>query len=304
MTASILFSRYARRSRRYNGAVGEWFHVLRQESRGILSRTSGFIAAAGFTHSLTPARNCTYGCTYCYVPTMGIYGGLKQDDWRHWGQFTTFKTNAAALLRRQLRPAQAIYCSPLVDPYQPAEASEQLMPAILDAVLESPPRVFAIQTRGPLILRDVGRLQALARRTALRVSFSLTTNREDVRRWYEPHCAPFEERLDCIAALRDAGIDTYATLAPILPCDAEELAAAALAATTRDILGDPFHVRAVKRHGATTRPQAGRVSRVRGFEEWHEPEFQRAVVDRIRRCVESAGRRFAVGPEAFGWLAQ
>jgi len=47
------------------------------EARGILSATSGFIAEAGFTDSLAPARNCTFGCTYCYVPTMRIYGGLK-----------------------------------------------------------------------------------------------------------------------------------------------------------------------------------------------------------------------------------
>ena len=39
------------------------------------------------------------------------------------GQFTTFKTNAADLLARALRPHQRIYCSPLVDPYQPAEAN-------------------------------------------------------------------------------------------------------------------------------------------------------------------------------------
>ena len=52
---------------------------------------------------------------------MRIYGGLKPEDWRHWGQFTTFKSNAPELLRRQLRANQVIYCSPLVDPYQPAE---------------------------------------------------------------------------------------------------------------------------------------------------------------------------------------
>ena len=99
------------------------FQILETEAKSILSATTGFIAEAGFTHSLTPARNCTFGCTYCYVPTMGIYGGLKPDDWRHWGHFTTFKTNAPELLRRQLRADQVIYCSPLVDPYQPAEES-------------------------------------------------------------------------------------------------------------------------------------------------------------------------------------
>ena len=135
------------------------FQVFEAESRSILSPTAGFIAQAGFTHSLTPARNCTFGCTYCYVPTMGLYGGLKPADWEHWGEFTTFKSNAPDLLRRSLRPSMSVYCSPLVDPYQPVEAARQLMPAILDAVAERPPRVFVLQTRGPLICRDLSRLR-------------------------------------------------------------------------------------------------------------------------------------------------
>src|SRR3954464_11658128 len=109
--------------------------VRSTQSRSILSKTTGFIAHAGFSHSLTPARNCTFGCTYCYVPTMRIYGGLKREDWEHWGQFTTFKSNAPELLRRELRPHQIIYCSPLVDPYQPAEKEEQMMPRLLDVLL-------------------------------------------------------------------------------------------------------------------------------------------------------------------------
>src|SRR5581483_1002071 len=96
------------------------FEVLQAKAASILSQTTGFIRDAGFTHSLTPARNCTFGCTYCYVPTMRVYGGLEPDDWRHWGQFTTFKSNTPELLARELRDNQVIYCSPLVDPYQPA----------------------------------------------------------------------------------------------------------------------------------------------------------------------------------------
>src|SRR6266436_6455794 len=140
------------------------FQVFQAESKSILSPTSGFIRQAGFSHSLTPARNCTFGCTYCYVPTMGIYGGLKPDDWRRWGQFTTFKSNAPELLRKQVRADQVIYCSPLVDPYQPAEAEVKMMPRILDELIERPPKIFTIQTRGPLIVRDVERLKKLAAR--------------------------------------------------------------------------------------------------------------------------------------------
>src|SRR6266567_313558 len=125
---------------RYNGRVA--FAIFHADAKSILSETSGFIAQAGFTHSLSPARNCTFGCTYCYVPTMGIYGGLKPDDWRHWGRYTTFKSNAPELLRRSLRAGQIIYCSPLVDPYQPAEKTEAMMPRLLDILAKSPPRVF------------------------------------------------------------------------------------------------------------------------------------------------------------------
>jgi DNA repair photolyase len=280
------------------------FQVFEAQSASILSPTTGFIAQAGFTHSLTPARNCTFGCSYCYVPTMRIFGGLRPDDWRCWGQFSTFKSNAAELVRKQLRVGQAIYCSPMVDPYQPAEQQVELMPRILDALLETPPRAFVIQTRGLLVLRDLPKLIELSRRTSLRVSFSITTNREKIRKLYEPHCPTIESRLDAVRRLRAAGIVTFATLAPILPCDPEELASLAIEASDQDVIGDPLHVRAVKPRGATTREAAVAISERHDFSAWLKPEFQAEVATRIGRVVEKAGRRFATGPEGFAWLAQ
>src|SRR5258708_221469 len=166
------------------------FEIFETEARSILSPVSGFLLEAGFTHSLNPARNCTFGCSYCYVPTMRVQAGLGPDDWTHWGERTTFKGNAAELLRKSLRPQQVIYCSPLTDPYQPAESVERLMPGVLEAVAAFPPAVFVIQTRGPLILRDIDLLRAAARRTRLRIGFSIATDRDDARRIFEPHCAP------------------------------------------------------------------------------------------------------------------
>ena len=280
------------------------FRIYESEAASILTSTCGFIRDAGFTHSLTPARNCTFACTYCYVPTLKVYGGLKPEDWEHWGQFTTFKRNAAALLRKSLRPEQIIYCSPLVDPYQPAEADQMLMPEVLDVLIERPPRVFTIQTRGPLILRDLSRLEALARRTCLRVSFSITTDRDDVRKWYEPLCASIDERVETVRRLRHAGITVYATLAPLLPCDPAALVDLALAITDGDIIADPFHVRSVKTTGATTHAAAARISLKRGFSEWHDPRFQMKIVERMRQRARAAGRRLDAGVPAFGWLAE
>lgn len=273
------------------------------KARTILSRTSGFIAAAGFTHSLTPARNCLFGCTYCYVPTLRVRAGLKREDWQRWGRHTTHKQNSAELLKREIRAGQVIYCSPLVDPYQPSEGSVRAMPGILRTLCEDPPAVFVLQTRGALILRDLGLLQELGRRTALRVSFSLTTDREDVRRMYEPHCDSIDERLRAIRQMADLGIPVHCTLAPILPCQPERLAELVLDCSRESVIADPLHTRGGKPHGAVTRPEALRVSRVRGFEEWHDTAYQHSIVDKLGNLFRSSGRAFGVGVEGFRMLA-
>ena len=271
------------------------------DARTILSRTSGFIAQAGFTHSLTPARNCTLGCSYCYVPTMRIQGGLRPEDWQRWGQFTTFKQNAAALLYKELRASQIIYCSPLVDPYQPGE---KLMPGILEALIRRPPAVFVIQTRSPLILRDIALLEALRQRTTLRVSFSVTSNRTEVLRHYEPRCAPYAERLATIRELNGRGIATHVTLAPLLPCDVDRLVADVLEVSPYTLIGDPLHVRATKQRGATTRAVAFQIARHHGEGQWFDPQFQLAFVEEIRQVAALAGRPFVTGPEGFSCLAR
>ena len=235
---------------------------------------------------------------------MHVFGGLKRQDWERWGQFTTFKADAVELLAQSLRPDQRVYCSPLVDPYQPAEEREQMMPHILQAVITRPPEVFTIQTRGPLIERDLPLLLELNRHTRLRVSFSVTTDDDRVRALYEPHCESNARRLEVIRRLRGSGIVTHATLAPILPCSPEHLAELAVAATDSDLIGDPFHVRSVKASGATTREHARRIAERHGHLDWFEPSFQNEVVERIRRVAERHGRQFAVGPEGFSWLAR
>ena len=106
-----------------------------------------------------------------------------------------------------------------------------------------------------------------------------------------------------VRALRAAGIEAYATLAPLLPCDPDALARAALAASGRDLIGDPLHVRSVKRHGATTREAAFRVSAANEFDSWLDPVFQAAIVEQIQRVARSAGRNFTTGPSGFALLA-
>ncbi len=177
------------------------------------------------------------------------------------------------------------------------------MPGILEAVIASPPKVFVIQTRGPLILRDVGLLSALNARTILRVSFSVTTNKEDVRRIFEPHCAPVGERWRVLRALSEAGIATSVALAPILPCDPEELVERALVCSNGPLIADPFHVRSVKPSGATTRAAATAICERHGWNDWLDPAFQRAVIARMGSRARILGREFGNGTAWFGLLA-
>ena len=178
------------------------------------------------------------------------------------------------------------------------------MPGLLEAVASHPPRVFVIQTRGPLILRDIDLLQAAAIRTTIRVSFSITTDREDVRRIFEPHCASIEERWRTVEALQTAGIETSVAVAPILPSNPEVLIERAVNCSRGPIVTDPLHVRAVKRSGATTREAAISICDRHGWNDWLDPAFQRNVLAQMADAAKAAGRQFGYGPQGFGLLTK
>ncbi|MGH9581315.1 MAG: hypothetical protein ACRD4O_00065, partial [Bryobacteraceae bacterium] len=164
--------------------------------------------------------------------------------------------------------------------------------------------IFVLQTRAPLVLRDLALLKDLARQTTVRISVSITTDRDEIRRRYEPHCETNPERLAAIRELRRAGLEVYATLAPLLPCDPEKLADLAIEASGRTLIGDPLHVRSTKRHGATTREAALEIGRRYREEEWFEPEYQDEIVRRIRAVALAAGLDFVTGPQGFGYLSR
>ena len=136
------------------------------------------------------------------------------------------------------------------------------------------------------------------------MSFSVTTNRDAVRKIFEPHCAPIAERWSTIAELRAAGIPVNVTLAPILPCDPEALIAEALAVSDLPIVADAFHVRQTKRSGATTRDAALGICRHHGWEDWVDPRFQDGILAGMAAAAKAAGREFGFGPPGFSLLTR
>jgi hypothetical protein len=104
--------------------------MVESPAGNILSRTSGFIAQARFTRSLTPARNRTFGCTSCCVPTMRVYGGLKFEDRTHRGKFKQREAELpnvvavqASLLKLQLvsKRNQVGWCPRIHAPFDAAK---------------------------------------------------------------------------------------------------------------------------------------------------------------------------------------
>ena len=108
---------------------------------------------------------------------------------------------------------QAVYLSSVTDPYLPAERGLRLTRGILEALLPVQPRLL-VQTRGPLVTRDLDLLRQFA---AVRVNISIPTDSEEVRRTFEPKAPPLERRWQALAEVRAAGVAAGLCLTPLLP---------------------------------------------------------------------------------------
>lgn len=191
------------------------------EARSVLTRTGGFLDT--FTHSINPYQGCVFGCSYCYVAASP----LASRDSRQWGTYFKAKTNAPAVLRRELTGHSVgtlrIFMSSATDPYQPPERRLGVTRGILEALVERPPAALVVQTRGPLVTRDVDLLTAL--RPHVLVSMTIETNREDVHQMITPHAPPLNARRAALAELHAAGIPTQVAVSPLLPHDPNPFAA-------------------------------------------------------------------------------
>ena len=70
------------------------------------------------------------------------------------------------------------------DPYQPVEAQEQITRSLLETMLMELPDFILVQTRSPLVTRDIDLLQKLGER--VRVSMTVETDQDDIRKHFTP----------------------------------------------------------------------------------------------------------------------
>jgi DNA repair photolyase len=153
------------------------------------------------------------------------------------------KINAPDLLKRELEAAKRkgtfgklrIFMSTATDPYQGAEARLKLTAGILEVFAESGDFGFlVVQTRSPMIERDIASLGRLGSRVA--ISFTIETNREEVRRQITPASPSIERRLTTLERLTRDGLKTQAAISPVLPCDPEIFAELIAARASRAVV--------------------------------------------------------------------
>jgi DNA repair photolyase len=244
------------------------------EARSIFTPATGFIRRGGFDWTCNPYVGCTFGCSYCYAAFLP----QNRRPVNEWGRWLSAKRNAVELADRQAKrvAGQAIYLSSVTDPYQPAERGLMLTRGVLEALVPHQPRLV-VQTRGPLVVRDIDVLRGFA---AVRVNVSVPTDSEAVRTRFEPKAPPLDRRWAALAELKASGVPVGVCVTPTLPVADPAGFAEHLARFAPDVLVvQDFHDAGGK-FGADT---GGDAVRLRDELRWGPDEY-RAFVDRLRRA--------------------
>jgi DNA repair photolyase len=234
------------------------------QAKSILSRSQIY------AYALNAYVGCQHDCLYCYARFMKRFTGHREP----WGAFVDVKINAARLLAAEVkrkRPGR-VWISGVCDAYQPLEKRYQLTRHCIE-ILAANDWPFTIQTKSPLVLRDI---EILKKATDVEVGFTITTADEKIRTIFEPAAPPVRERIEALARLHAAGIRTFAMVAPILP-GAEGLPGE-LAGTVDQVLLDKLNYhyadQAYQRHGM----------------QWaREDSFFLQISQELRRAFEQAG---------------
>ncbi|MBW3668203.1 MAG: radical SAM protein [Actinobacteria bacterium] len=171
-----------------------------------------------FRYTINAYRGCSHACTYCFARPTHEYLGLDIGD--DFDSKIVVKVNAVERLRAELRSPKwrghHIAMGTNTDPYQRCEGKYHLTRGIVRGLGEAG-NEFSILTKSTLILRDLDVLTTAARRTSVRVNFSIGTLDETVWKATEPGTPHPRRRVEAVRKLNQAGIPCGVLIAPILP---------------------------------------------------------------------------------------
>ena len=168
--------------------------------------------------ALNFAIGCTHACRFCYVDSIHKRYGQKRAGSivnRPWGNYFLIPSNIEQAIRDtnwSKWEGVEVMMSSTHDPYLP-----QLFPVtrkIFETALPAGVKL-CIQTRSPLVLKDLSLLSKYNDQVRLQVS--IATMDRKFAAVIEPRVAPPESRLKVLAEAAEHDIDTGVILAPIFP---------------------------------------------------------------------------------------
>ena len=271
----------------------------------ILNPTGGFLGQ-GFTHTINLYRGCALGNTLC-----GLYCYAQWNPYhvrgRTWGRFLDVKAEAVQAYCAQYdrlkspgdpKPVR-IFMSSVTEPYPPQERTLRRTRELLEAMVERPPDLLAIQTHTPLVVEDLSLLRELQQQCDVRVHITVETDKPNLpapfpKQAYSPHA-----RIQALYALRDAGLDAVATVSPLLPLDDPRRFANELEQACTRVILDHYLLGDGSKEGQRTKQTAfPRLLREAGYEEWTTLEKFHEIVD-VFRLVFGSPERVGVSREGF-----
>ena len=181
--------------------------------------------------AINPYQGCVFACEFCSAIKMNFFTGRTTEKWDKtgWGSWVDYKTNLIELLHKERDKVKKskIYFGNATDIYMPIERKLKLVPPILEFFLDNPPLELEVQTRGTSrdVARDIPLLQELSKKTSVLVSYSIHTDRDDVKKIFEPKAPSLIERERGLRLYHEAGIETRLSCMPILPLNPEIYAA-------------------------------------------------------------------------------
>jgi len=259
-------------------------YITRRATRA-LTPTGGFLR--GFAFSLNPYTGCAFGdgggCPFCYVRALPVAHAVEGP----WGSWVIAKANLpelldselAALARAGKLEAATVFMSSATDPYQGFERRLAITRRALEAFARMPPRRILLQTRSPLIERDIDLLRELGERVI--ASITVETDDDKVRRALTPTSPPIARRIATVRRLREAGVFTQIAISPMLPNNPERFAEMADEAAARVIV-DTFFEGDGSRGRRTCALGIGGLYERLGYAEWFRPGAEQELIAALR----------------------
>ncbi len=252
-------------------------NIIEKDTKQLLTPASGFLE--GYTFSLNPYIGCSFGCSYCYVRKMPVNLFRKEE----WGTWVDIKRNSQDRYLLEMKRARkkhdsvSIFMSSSTDPYQPIEHDARITRSILEAMVEEQPDFLFIQTRSPLVERDIDLIKKFSNKVV--VSMTIETDLEHIRKIFSPSAPPISARLRVLKTLVDEGIAAQAAIAPMLP-SSEEFASKLANIVDRVTIDDYFM--GDGNNGKRTKSMGiEKLYIEHNLEEWYHPDAYKMVVDQF-----------------------